>query len=47
MSVTRAGIKPEDLVGEEWAEWYRPTPAERFIESTRPMGYLASARRVV
>ena len=35
MSATRAGIKPEDLVGEEWAEWYRLTPAERFIESAR------------
>ena len=35
MSATGAGIKPEDLVGEEWAEWYRLTPAERFIESMR------------
>jgi hypothetical protein len=35
MGATRAAIKPEDLVGEEWAEWYRLTPAERFIESMK------------
>jgi len=35
MSATRAGIKPENLVGEEWAEWYRLTPAQRFTESMR------------
>ena len=35
MSATRAGIKPEDLVGEEWAEWYRMSPAERFLESMK------------
>ncbi len=28
-------IRPEDLVGEEWAEWYRMTPVERFKESMR------------
>ena len=22
-------IRAEDLVGDEWAEWYRPTPRER------------------
>jgi hypothetical protein len=26
-------IDPEDLVGCEWAEWYRMTPAQRWIES--------------
>ncbi len=25
----------EDLVGEEWAEWYRLTPQARFLESTK------------
>ena len=25
----------EDLVGAEWAEWYRMTPVERFHESTK------------
>jgi hypothetical protein len=28
-------IRPEDLVGEEWAEWYRMTPQERFEESMK------------
>lgn len=28
-------ISPEDLVGEEWAEWYRLTPAERWRESLK------------
>ena len=31
MSVIRA----EDLVGDEWAEWYRLSPAERFRESMK------------
>jgi hypothetical protein len=35
MGATRAGIKAEDLVGEEWADWYRLTPAERFVESMK------------
>lgn len=26
-------IDPEDLVGSEWAEWYRMTPAQRWSES--------------
>ena len=26
-------IRPEDLVREEWAEWYRLTPRERFRRS--------------
>jgi hypothetical protein len=26
-------IQPEDLVGPEWAEWYRLTPQERWIET--------------
>ena len=28
-------IRPEDLVGEEWAEWYRLTPEQRFLESMK------------
>ncbi|HEY3739824.1 MAG TPA: hypothetical protein VGL53_08265 [Bryobacteraceae bacterium] len=28
-------IRAEDLVGEGWAEWYRLTPAERFLESMK------------
>ena len=28
-------IDPEDLVGAEWAEWYRMTPQERFAESQK------------
>jgi hypothetical protein len=28
-------ISAEELVGEEWAEWYRLTPQERFQESMR------------
>ena len=28
-------VRPEDLVGEEWAEWYRLSPAERFAESMK------------
>jgi hypothetical protein len=28
-------IRPEDLVGEEWTEWYRMTPSERFRESMK------------
>jgi hypothetical protein len=30
-----AEIRAEDLVGEEWAEWYRLSPVERFLESTK------------
>jgi hypothetical protein len=26
----------EDIAGEEWAEWYRLTPRERFAESMKP-----------
>lgn len=25
----------EDLAGEEWAEWYRMTPAQRWIETEK------------
>jgi hypothetical protein len=25
----------EDIAGEEWAEWYRLTPRERFVESMK------------
>jgi hypothetical protein len=28
-------LRPEDVVGEEWAEWYRLSPAERFAESMK------------
>ena len=28
-------IEPEELVGEEWAEWYRLSPAERWLESEK------------
>jgi hypothetical protein len=28
-------IQPEELVGEEWAEWYRLTPARRWQESEK------------
>ena len=28
-------VSPEELVGEEWAEWYRLTPAERWLESEK------------
>jgi hypothetical protein len=28
-------MQPEDLVGEEWAEWYRLTPAQRWLESEK------------
>ena len=28
-------LSPEELVGEEWAEWYRLTPAERWRESEK------------
>jgi hypothetical protein len=26
-------VSMEELVGEEWAEWYRLTPSERWIET--------------
>jgi len=28
-------ISPEELVGEEWAAWYRLSPVERWRESDR------------
>ena len=28
-------IQPEELVGGEWAEWYRLTPVERWLESEK------------
>lgn len=28
-------IRPEELVGEEWAAWYRLSPAERWLESEK------------
>jgi hypothetical protein len=30
-----ADIRAEDLVGPEWAEWFRLTPAERWRESLK------------
>jgi hypothetical protein len=28
-------IQAEELVGEEWAEWYRLTPIQRWLESEK------------
>jgi len=28
-------IQPEQLVGGEWAEWYRLTPVQRWLESEK------------
>jgi len=28
-------IRAEDLVGQEWAEWYSLTPEQRWLESER------------
>ena len=28
-------IQPEELVEAEWAEWYRLTPAQRWLESEK------------
>jgi hypothetical protein len=28
-------LRAEDLVGGEWAAWYRLTPEQRFLESTK------------
>ena len=28
-------VRAEDLVGQEWADWYRLTPAERWAESEK------------
>jgi hypothetical protein len=28
-------IAPEQLVGEEWAEWYRLSPVQRWLESEK------------
>ena len=28
-------IPAQELVGEEWAEWYRLTPVERWLESEK------------
>jgi hypothetical protein len=28
-------IDPEQLVGKEWAEWYRLTPIQRWLESEK------------
>jgi hypothetical protein len=28
-------VAPEQLVGEEWAEWYRLTPLQRWLESEK------------
>jgi hypothetical protein len=38
----RSMIDPEELVGGEWADWYRLSPAERWLESERLwIAYLA------
>ena len=37
-SATVRIVKPlrvEEIVGDEWAEWYALSPAERFLESAR------------
>jgi hypothetical protein len=28
-------LRTEEVAGEEWADWYRLTPQERFIESMK------------
>jgi hypothetical protein len=28
-------LTPEQLVGEEWAEWYRLSPVQRWVESEK------------
>ncbi|HWD92047.1 MAG TPA: hypothetical protein VG938_06830 [Verrucomicrobiae bacterium] len=28
-------IQPEELIGDEWAEWYRLSPIERWLESEK------------
>ena len=28
-------VSMEELVGDEWAEWYRMTPAQRWIETEK------------
>jgi len=28
-------LRAEEIVGEEWAEWYALSPAERFLESAK------------
>lgn len=33
--VIASNIRAEDLVGAEWAEWFRLTPAERWRESLK------------
>ena len=35
MKLMQERIKPEDLVGEERAEWYRMTPLERWRETEK------------
>ncbi len=37
-------ISAEELVGEEWAEWYQLTPAQRWTETSR-LWHLPRARR--
>lgn len=34
-SSTPSAISPEELVGEEWASWYRLTPLQRWEESSK------------
>jgi len=28
-------VRPEQIAGSEWAEWYRLTPAQRWLESEK------------
>ena len=30
-----SSLRAEDVAGAEWAEWYRLTPEQRFLESMR------------
>ena len=32
---SRPMIQPEQLVSDEWAEWYRLTPVQRWLESEK------------
>ncbi len=33
--ISTSMIQPDKLVGDEWAEWYRLTPLERWLESEK------------
>ena len=41
-------IRAEDIVGEEWAEWYRLTPLERWLKTEKLwQTYLALEARLI